>query len=208
MYPPHKVPQPQDFSNSRPRVPVHEGDVLHLSSAVRARAMETPGHTPGCITWVLEKLDVGTEHWVKLAAFTGDTLFIGSCGRPDLAGMAGLGVTSEQMAGMMHSSLQRLARDLPRECLILPAHGAGSPCGKSMSDKLFDTMGEQLGKLPCGRPANAALRLAVDDTSADGAAFVLYLIGAGTPAEQPDYFLQCITRNIGLGGKPWKRFFR
>merc|ERR1719506_2712663 len=62
-------------------------------------------------------------------------------------------------------------------------------------------MGEQLGKLKCGRPANAALRMAIDDTSTDAAAFVEHLIGTGTPAQQPDYFLQCITRNVGCAAK-------
>jgi len=92
----YNVPTPKDMqmdpSQSRPGIAaVHEGDCLHLSSEVKMRAMETPGHTPGCITWVLEKCsgDGSSFHWNTLAAFTGDTLFIGSCGRPDLVGLLG-----------------------------------------------------------------------------------------------------------------------
>lgn len=67
-----------------------------------------------------------------------------------------------------------------------------------MSDLLFDTMGGQLGRLSCGRPANEALRVALDDASADGAAFAEYLVGgAGGVGEAPDYFLQCVGRNVG-----------
>lgn len=177
-----------DESSKRVSVcPVIEGDVLSLSSVCRLRALETPGHTPGCVTWVLER-DGGEGGF---AAFTGDCLFIGSCGRPDL--VAGAGFTRAHMAGLMYKSLRKLSQTLSQDCLILPAHGAGSPCGKSLSSKLFDTLRGQLGRFQCGRPANQPLHLATSGTEED---FVQFLVGDGAMEAAPAYFSRCVKTNV------------
>lgn len=94
---------------------------------------------------------------------------------------------------MMRISLRRLAHELPASCLVLPAHGAGSPCGKAMSDKLYDTMGGQLS-------TNSALRLAMEDE--DGKAFAAFLVPETKIQEEaPEYFQMCISRNVSCAAE-------
>lgn len=105
--------------------------------AVTIRVLHTPGHTPESTTFLL--LDEGgKEH----AIFTGDTLFIGDVGRPDLAQKQG-SVTKEDLAGWLFDSLRTKIMTLPDEVLVYPAHGAGSACGKNMSKDTWDTLGRQ-----------------------------------------------------------------
>lgn len=99
-------------------------------------ALHTPGHTPESTTYLLKDKD-GRPHCI----FTGDTLFIGDVGRPDLAQKGDL--TMEDMASALYDSLQNKILTLPDEVLVYPAHGAGSACGKSMSKETFDTLGHQ-----------------------------------------------------------------
>ena len=100
------------------------------------RVLHTPGHTPESSTYLLID-EEGKDH----AIFTGDTLFIGDVGRPDLAISSDL--TQEDLAGMLYDSLRDKIMPLKDEVLVYPAHGAGSSCGKNMSDQTYDTLGHQ-----------------------------------------------------------------
>lgn len=113
-------------------------------------------------------------------AFTGDTLFVGSCGRPDL--VASMGFTKEQMAGKLFASLAKLA-SLSDDVLIFPAHGAGSPCGKSLSDKLYSTIGAE-------KKTNPAFQF---KTEAD---FSDWLLASTGTMGVPQYFLNCVMSNV------------
>jgi hydroxyacylglutathione hydrolase len=116
---------------------VNDGDVLAVGS-VNLEILETPGHTPEGIS-VLVK-DSGDES-AAAKVLTGDTLFIGDVGRPDLAG--GAGFTKEQMASELYDSLHGKLLGLPDETEVYPAHGAGSLCGRNMSKETWSTIGEQ-----------------------------------------------------------------
>ena len=113
---------------------VNDGDVLRVGS-IELRAIATPGHTPESISWLI--VDDGKP--VKV--LTGDTLFIGDVGRPDLAG--GRGFTSEQMAALLYDSLHGKLLTLPDDVEVWPAHGAGSACGKNISKETSSTIGIQ-----------------------------------------------------------------
>lgn len=102
----------------------------------KLRVLETPGHTPEGIS--LLQLD---ETGVPVRVFTGDTLFVGDVGRPDLA--AGSGFDAEQMASMLYDSLNDVLLQLPDAVEVWPAHGAGSSCGKNISSETHSTIGEQ-----------------------------------------------------------------
>ncbi|RYZ46943.1 MAG: MBL fold metallo-hydrolase, partial [Sphingobacteriales bacterium] len=99
-------------------------------------ALHTPGHTPESTTYLLKD-----ESGKPYCLFTGDTLFIGDVGRPDLAQKGEL--TMEDMAGTLYDSLHSKIIPLPDDVIIYPAHGAGSACGKNMSKETFDTLGHQ-----------------------------------------------------------------
>jgi glyoxylase-like metal-dependent hydrolase (beta-lactamase superfamily II)/rhodanese-related sulfurtransferase len=118
--------------------PLHDGDALQMGS-VRLRILETPGHTPEGVCIVVDDLDANAEH--PYAVLTGDTLFIGDVGRPDL--MASIGISAEELAGMLYDSLHDKLLQLPDGTLVYPAHGAGSMCGKNMSKERVSTIGEQ-----------------------------------------------------------------
>jgi hydroxyacylglutathione hydrolase len=100
------------------------------------KVLHTPGHTLESSTYLL--LD---EQQKPHCIFTGDTLFIGDVGRPDLAIKSTL--TQEDLAGMLYDSLQTKILPLPNDVIVYPAHGAGSACGKNMSKETFDTLGNQ-----------------------------------------------------------------
>lgn len=102
----------------------------------RIRVLHTPGHTLESTCFLL--LD---ENGKENAIFTGDTLFIGDVGRPDLAQKADL--TQDDLAGMLYDSLRSKLLPLPNDVIVYPAHGAGSACGKNMSKETFDTLGHQ-----------------------------------------------------------------
>src|SRR5215831_3153198 len=106
---------------------------------VSLEALETPGHTPEAISILVYDLKKSGDH--PQAVLTGDTLFIGDVGRPDL--LASVGVTAEQLAGMLYDSLHKKLLRLPDETLVYPAHGAGSLCGKNMSKETVSTLGTQ-----------------------------------------------------------------
>ena len=99
--------------------------------------LHTPGHTMESTTYLLRD-GSGKEH----AIFTGDTLFLGDVGRPDLA-QKSADITQEQLAGILFDSLRNKIMPLPNDVIVYPAHGAGSACGKNMMTQTVDTLGNQ-----------------------------------------------------------------
>jgi glyoxylase-like metal-dependent hydrolase (beta-lactamase superfamily II)/rhodanese-related sulfurtransferase len=153
---------------------VKDGDILELGD-VRVKVLETPGHTPEGISLLVYDLtrSVTDPH----AVLTGDTLFIGDVGRPDL--LASIGVTADELAGMLYQSLGKL-RGLPDATLVYPAHGAGSMCGKNLSKETVSTIGEQ-------KKFNYALQpMSFEDFKA--------LVTSDQP-EAPDYFVYDAIKN-------------
>ena len=116
--------------------PLEDGQVLSLGE-VTLEIRHTPGHTPESISIVVRP-QPDAEPW---AVLTGDTLFIGDVGRPDL--MTSVGRTADSLAHDLHESLQTKLLTLPDATLVYPAHGAGSACGKHMSAAPSSTIGEQ-----------------------------------------------------------------
>ena len=117
-----------------PTYKVKDGDELNVGK-INLKFLETPGHTPEGITILAE------SEGEPLKMFTGDTLFIGDVGRPDLVGSKGF--TAEEMAGFLYDSLHNKILPLPDETEVYPAHGAGSLCGKSLSKETWSTLGNQ-----------------------------------------------------------------
>lgn len=153
---------------------VKDGDVLELGD-VQIKILETPGHTPEGISLLV--FDRTKSETVPHAVLTGDTLFIGDVGRPDL--LASIGVTADELAEMLFHSLDKL-RALPDSTLVYPAHGAGSMCGKHLSKETVSTIGEQ-------KKFNYALQpMSFDDFKR--------LVTADQP-EAPDYFVYDAIKN-------------
>ena len=143
------------------------------SNAVTLEFRHTPGHTPESMSIVVyehaDDIDAGTApHGV----LTGDTLFIGDVGRPDL--LASIGFTREELAEQLYTSLHTKLMTLPDATKVFPAHGAGSACGKNLSTELVSTMGEQ-------KETNYALRAPDKDT-------FMALVTEGQPPA-PSYFV-------------------
>src|SRR2546426_2499309 len=117
--------------------PVKDGDDITIGR-VNLRIMETPGHTPESICILVIDNEISDE---PRKVLTGDTLFIGDVGRPDLAG--GKGYTPQAMAAMMYDSLHTKLLKLDDAVEVYPAHGAGSMCGKNLSTDTSSTIGQQ-----------------------------------------------------------------
>ncbi|SIS71170.1 MBL fold metallo-hydrolase [Belliella pelovolcani] len=118
--------------------PFDEGDVIALADGVKLKALFTPGHSPDGISVILE------EDGVDIAVFTGDTMFIGDVGRPDLREAAGsIQAQRTELAKMMYHSTREKLMKLDDEVLVYPAHGAGSLCGKSLSKEKVSTIGQE-----------------------------------------------------------------
>jgi hydroxyacylglutathione hydrolase len=115
-----------------------DGDAIDLGR-VRLQALETPGHTPESISLLVFDQDRSADH--PYAVLTGDTLFVGDVGRPDLR--AALGWSASSLATRLYDSLHAKLLALPDESLVYPAHGAGSLCGKALGTETFSTIGEQ-----------------------------------------------------------------
>jgi glyoxylase-like metal-dependent hydrolase (beta-lactamase superfamily II)/rhodanese-related sulfurtransferase len=120
-----------------PHLAAKDGDELSIGQ-VKLRIMETPGHTPESICVLVTDTSDGS---VPPKVLTGDTLFIGDVGRPDLAG--GKGYTPQTMAAMMYDSLHEKLLQLEDSVEVYPAHGAGSMCGKNLSTETWSTIGQQ-----------------------------------------------------------------
>ncbi|HET9837724.1 MAG TPA: rhodanese-like domain-containing protein [Candidatus Angelobacter sp.] len=150
-----------------PHEPLREGSEIKLGN-MRIRSLETPGHTPEsmCLTVIDEERS--PQPW---AVLTGDTLFIGDVGRPDLAKSH----TPQQLAGMLYDSLHGKLLTLPNSVLVYPAHGAGSLCGRNMRAERSSTIGTE-------RLSNYALQIKSRDE------FVRQMT-ENLPA-RPDYFFQ------------------
>ncbi|MCW5961217.1 MAG: MBL fold metallo-hydrolase [Pyrinomonadaceae bacterium] len=155
-----------------PTLKVKEGDELNVGK-IKLKFMETPGHTPEGITILAEHEGEPTK------MFTGDTLFIGDVGRPDLVGSKGF--TAEQMGAMLYDSLHEKILPLPDETEVYPAHGAGSLCGKSLSKETWSTLGEQ-------RKSNYALQPMSKEE-------FVKLVAADQP-EVPAYFPKSAAKNL------------
>lgn len=119
-------------------VPMNDGDTLDLPG-LRLQILETPGHTIESISILVFDLEKNPKQ--PYAVLTGDTLFIGDVGRPDLR--ASLGWTAQQLGSHLFDSLHHKLMPLPDETLVYPAHGAGSLCGKNLSSDTVSTLGEQ-----------------------------------------------------------------
>lgn len=113
-----------------------DGEVFKLGK-ITIEVLHTPGHTLESTCYLLRDED-GKAH----AVFTGDTLFVGDVGRPDLA-QQGSTLTMEDLAGMMYDSLQNKIITLADDVLVYPAHGPGSSCGKNLGPETFSTIGEE-----------------------------------------------------------------
>ena len=158
-----------------PTLKVKDGEELEVGK-VKLSFLETPGHTPEGITIVARDTD---DPAAPLKMFTGDTLFIGDVGRPDLIGSKGF--TSEQMAGMLYDSLHEKILKFPDETEVFPAHGSGSLCGKSLSKETFSTLGNQ-------RQFNYAIQPMPKDE-------FVKLVGSGQ-VEVPMYFPKSAAKNL------------
>jgi glyoxylase-like metal-dependent hydrolase (beta-lactamase superfamily II)/rhodanese-related sulfurtransferase len=155
-----------------PTLKVKDGDELSVGK-VKLRFLETPGHTPEGITILADDGDG------PIKMFTGDTLFIGDVGRPDLVGSKGF--TADQMGAMLFDSLHNRILTLPDETEVYPAHGAGSLCGKSLSKETWSTLGDQ-------KKFNYALQPMSKDE-------FVRLVAADQP-EVPAYFPRSAARNL------------
>ena len=135
-----------------PTEPLVDGQRIALGE-VTLEIRATPGHTPESIcVLVFEHADDP----VPYGALTGDTLFVGDVGRPDLFASSASGFTTDRLARMLYHSLHGRILDLPDETRIFPAHGAGSACGKQLSSETSSTLGEQ-------RRSNYALAAMTED---------------------------------------------
>mgnify|MGYP000049765915 CR=1 FL=1 len=115
-----------------------EGEVITLPKGVRLKAIHTPGHSPDGISIVVE------ENGKDVAVFTGDTLFIGDVGRPDLRESVGnIMAQREELARMMYYSTREKLMVLDDDVIVYPAHGAGSLCGKAISAEKSSTIGQE-----------------------------------------------------------------
>lgn len=144
---------------------------------VKIRAIHTPGHTMESTTYLL--ID---ENGKESAIFTGDTLFIGDVGRPDLAQKVIAELTQEKLASHLYHSLREKIMPLPDDIIVYPGHGAGSACGKNMSKETTDTLGNQ-------KKTNYALREGLDEPT-----FIAELLDGLMPP--PGYFPKNVLMNI------------
>ena len=120
-----------------PHQPFDENDTIQIGK-IKLTAINTPGHSPDGISILLE------HDGKQKAMFTGDTLFIGDCGRPDLREGAGnIKATREDLATQMYHSLRKKLMKLPDDVLVYPAHGAGTLCGKNLSKESSSTIGKE-----------------------------------------------------------------
>lgn len=142
----------------------------------KIRVIHTPGHTMESSVFLLIN-----EQGKQEALFTGDTLFIGDVGRPDLAQKVVADLTQEKLAGYLYDSLREKILPLPDDLIIYPAHGAGSACGKNMSKETHDTLGNQ-------KKTNYALQEMSKES------FTSQVLNGLTPP--PAYFPQNVMMNI------------
>lgn len=158
-----------------------DGEEFNVGN-IKLRTLHTPGHTLESTCYLLIDED-GKEH----ALFSGDTLFIGDVGRPDLAQKAAH-MTQEQLAATLYRSLRKKIMTLPDDVIVYPAHGAGSACGKNMSKETVSTIGNQ-------KQFNYALRANMTETE-----FVEEVTEGLLPA--PAYF----SANVAMNKKGYESY--
>ncbi len=159
----------------------YDGEIFKLGGAT-IKLIHTPGHTMESSCYLLTD-----EEGKEKALFTGDTLFIGDVGRPDLAQHVVADLTQEKLAGHLYESLQNKILPLSDDLIVYPAHGAGSACGKNLSKDTWDTLGHQ-------KETNYALRPGVSKEQ-----FIKELLTGLMPP--PAYFPKNVMMNIaGSGG--------
>jgi glyoxylase-like metal-dependent hydrolase (beta-lactamase superfamily II)/rhodanese-related sulfurtransferase len=162
---------------SFPHQPVKDGDEIRFGQCV-LRFLETPGHTPEAVSVLVTDLERGTQ---PFAVLTGDTLFVGDVGRPDLSA----DFTPPQLAGMLYDSLHQKLLTLPDEVQLFPAHGAGSLCGRNMSAERSSTIGRE-------KKLNYALQARTRDE-------FVRLLTEDLP-ERPEYFTKDVEINRAGAG--------
>lgn len=155
---------------------VAEDNQEFVLGKAKIKVLHTPGHTLESVCYLLTN-----ENGKQEAIFTGDTLFIGDVGRPDLAQKVGKDLTQEKLAGYLYDSLRSKILPLSDELIVYPAHGAGSACGKNMSKETSDTLGNQ-------KNSNYALQPMSKEK------FVEEVLSGLTPP--PAYFPQNVMMNI------------
>ena len=168
-----------DFAAGRTQFPIEthgDGDMIVLGDVV-LEILETPGHTPESISIVIRPEGPGSEPY---GVMTGDTLFIGDVGRPDL--LAAIGFNADDLARQLYHSLHDKLLTLPDATKVFPAHGAGSACGKNLSTETVSTIGEQ-------RETNYALAPMTEEE-------FLEAVTQGQSVA-PLYFLFAATKNRG-----------
>jgi glyoxylase-like metal-dependent hydrolase (beta-lactamase superfamily II)/rhodanese-related sulfurtransferase len=166
-----KIYAPKAGNCGFPHIGLSEGDRIQID-ALRISVLDTAGHTPEHISYIVTDLDRGED---PVGVFCGDTLFVGDVGRPDLfPGRA------TELAAKLYDNLHGKLLKLPDFCEVYPAHGAGSLCGRAMGDKRTSTIGYE-------RRANAALRIR------DRNEFIASLTTNMPPA--PDHFSRCSATN-------------
>jgi hydroxyacylglutathione hydrolase len=168
---------PESAKCSFPHKGVSEGDVLNIQD-LEINILETPGHTPEHISYVVTDKSRGRE---PVCVFCGDTLFVGDAGRPDM-----FPERAKELASKLYSSLHEKLLKLPDFCEIYPAHGAGSLCGRAMGAKRASTIGYE-------KKFNAPLLIA------DADLFIKSLTTNMPPV--PDHFSRCSAIN-GKGPVP------
>lgn len=167
---------PTTLQTGYPSVIAKDGQIFQLGDVI-IQLIHTPGHTMESSCYLLKD-----ESGKPTALFTGDTLFIGDVGRPDLAQKVIAELTPQLLAGHLFDSLRNKVMPLPNDLIVYPGHGAGSACGKNMSKETMDTLGHQ-------KETNYALnpRLSKEE-------FVKQVLEGLTPP--PGYFPQDVMRNI------------
>ncbi len=169
---------PTDMELGFDAVIAKDNQVFKLGD-VEIKVLHTPGHTMESSCYL-----ISDENGKEVAIFTGDTLFIGDVGRPDLAQKVIADLTQEKLAGHLYDSLRNKIMPLADDLIVYPAHGAGSACGKNMSKETSDTLGNQ-------KKTNYALQPMSKE------AFIKEVLTGLTPP--PGYFPQNVMMNIQGG---------
>ncbi|MFZ1704815.1 MAG: MBL fold metallo-hydrolase [Saprospiraceae bacterium] len=166
---------PTDVQTGFEKITAKDGQIFKIGN-IELEAIHTPGHTMESTCYLLRD-----ENGKQTALFTGDTLFIGDVGRPDLAQKVVADLTQDKLARHLYQSLRNKIMPLPDDLIVYPAHGQGSACGKNMSSDTFDTLGNQ-------KKTNYALQEMSEDD------FVVQVLDGLMPP--PSYFPQNVMINI------------
>ena len=166
---------PTEMQTGFDKVSAHHGQIFNVG-AITIEVLHTPGHTMESSCYLLRD-----EQGKEVALFTGDTLFIGDVGRPDLAQKVIADLTQDKLARHLYHSLRNVIMPLADDIIVYPNHGRGSACGKNMSSETYDTLGNQ-------KKTNYALQELTEDD------FVEQVLDGLTPP--PGYFPQNVLLNI------------